>query len=159
MTTQAWYESAGLLPYQTTSKTTNTWEPTPFISLLSEEMGKVIKEIFWNFENFKAWQLLIRILLSWYFASHFHDFMTIFMSILDSPSNPTLNRHWRLITRPLCARRKHSTKQRGKKPCVILFVHKCTAVVIYSLNFAETWAASTWPNPLRLFGLPKAIHR
>lgn len=74
----------------------------------------------------------------WHFANNFHDFMTIFMSILDSPSNPALNRHLRLITRPLCARRKHSTRQRGKKPCVILFVHKCTAVVIYSLNFAET---------------------
>lgn len=137
-----------------------TLESPPSLShFYRKRCEKLLRRYFETLKNLKARQLLIRILLSWHFANHFHDFMTIFMSILDSPSDPTLNRHWRLITRPLCARRKHSTKQRGKKPCVILFVHKCTAVVIYSLNFAETWAASTWPNPLRSFGLPEAIHR
>jgi hypothetical protein len=106
-------------------------------------------------KNFKAWQLLIRFLFSKAFCRQF----PWLAPILDGPANPALNWHLARIKRPLCARRKHSTKQRGMRLCLILFVHKCTAVVIYSLNFAETWAASTWSNPCHSFGLLEAIHR
>lgn len=127
----------------------------PLPGFYQKRWGKLLRRYFETLKIFKAWQLLIRFLFSMAFCRQF----SWLAPILDGPSNPALNRHLTLIKRPLCARRKHPTKQRGIRLCLILFVHKCTAVVIYSLNFAETWAASTWPNPWHSSGLLEAIHR
>lgn len=62
------------------------------MSFLSEEMGKDISEIFWNFGDFKTRKFSLEL----YFQRHSVDISDDYFSTLDGPLNSTLISTWRL---------------------------------------------------------------